>query len=88
LNDPGLRPTYLEAFGLKQALPGKVLKAMVDLGGAASMEVLTGLVDGVSRQECEAAFYWADRLTLIQPGLTSGEWVIDPVVQDLLKADG
>jgi hypothetical protein len=88
LNDSGLRPAYLEAFGLKLALPAKVLKAMVDLGGAASMEVLTGLVDGVSRQECEAAFYWADRLTLIQPGLTSGEWVVDPVVQDLLKAQG
>lgn len=87
LNDPSARAGYLEAFGLKQGVPAKVLKAMVDLGGAASMDVLTGLVDGVSKPEIEAAFYWADRLTLIQP-VTSGEWAVDPVVQDLLKADG
>jgi hypothetical protein len=75
----------MEAFGLKQEAPLKVLKAIVDLDGSASQEVLSGLIEGVSKPVVEAAFYWADRLNLIQPGEQSGEWVVDPVVQELLK---
>jgi hypothetical protein len=87
LKDASARPSYLEAFGLKQEVPVKVLKAIVDLDGTASQEVLTGLVDGVSKPEIEAAFYWADRLNLIQPGQQTGDWVVDPVVQELLRQD-
>jgi hypothetical protein len=85
LNDRGARTSYMEAFGLKHEAPLKVLKAIVDLDGSASQEVLSGLVEGVSKPMIEAAFYWADRLNLIQPGQQSGEWVVDPVVQELLK---
>jgi len=85
LNDTGARASYMEAFGLKEEAPLKVLKAIVDLGGSASQEVLSGLVEGVSKPVIEAAFYWADRLNLIQPGQQSGEWVVDPVVQELLE---
>jgi hypothetical protein len=85
LNDTGARTSYMEAFGLKQEAPLKVLKAIVDLDGSASQEVLSGLIEGVSKPVVEAAFYWADRLNLIQPGEQSGEWVVDPVVQELLK---
>jgi AAA domain len=87
LKDATARASYLEAFGLVQAVPVKVLKAIVDLGGSASQDVLIGLVEGISKSEIEAAFYWADRLNLIQPGQQSGEWVVDPVVQELLKQD-
>lgn len=87
LKDATARSSYLEAFGLKQVVPVKVLKAIVELGGSASQEVLAGLVEGVSKPEIEAAFYWADRLNLIQPGRQSGEWVVDPVVLELLKQD-
>ena len=75
----------MEAFGLKQEAPLKVLKSVVDLGGSASPEVLTGLIEGMSKPVIEAAFYWADRLNLIQPGQQSGEWTVDPVVHELLK---
>ncbi|WP_157467024.1 AAA family ATPase [Edaphobacter aggregans] len=85
LNDRGARTSYMEAFGLKHEAPLKVLKAIVDLDGSASQEVLSGLVEGVSKPMIEAAFYWADRLNLIQPGQQSGEWVVDAVVQGLLK---
>ena len=81
------RSSYLDAFGLKQEIPVKVLKAIVDLGGTASPDVLTGLVYGVSKLEIEAAFYWADRLNLIQPGRLGGEWIVDPIVQRLLGED-
>ena len=85
LNDVGARNSYMEAFGLKQEAPLKVLKSVVDLGGSASPEVLTGLIEGMSKPVIEAAFYWADRLNLIQPGQQSGEWTVDPVVHELLK---
>jgi hypothetical protein len=85
LNDAAARNSYLEAFGLKQEAPLKVLKSVVDLGGTASPEVLAGLIEGVSKPVIEAAFYWADRLNLIQPGQQSGEWTVDPVVHELLK---
>lgn len=85
LNDTRVRTRYIEAFGLNEEAPSKVLKAIVDLGGSASQEVLSDLVDGVPKHVIEAAFYWADKLNLIQPGQQSGEWVVDPIVQALLK---
>lgn len=85
LNDPVARTTYMETFGLKKDAPLKILKAIVALGGSADQEVLLGIVEGVSKPEIEAAFYWADRLNLIQPGPQTGEWVVDPVVQELLR---
>jgi hypothetical protein len=85
LNSTRERTTYMEAFGLNEEVPREVLKAIVDLGGSASQEVLCDLVEGLPKSEIEAAFYWADRLNLIQPGQQGGEWVVDPVVQVLLK---
>ncbi len=76
-----------EAMGLNIGEPRSVLQALAVLDTAATVEELTGIVDGVSADSVQQSLRWAELLNLVKP--TGGNrWQLDRLVHRLLSPEG
>lgn len=84
--DPRVIASLVRALGLDNPLRRRILRDLAILGEA-SVEDLSGVVDGVSAEMVKPVIDWADRLSLVR--LVSDKlWRVQPLVESVLKLHG